>query len=1711
MMCLVVFLAVSGTARPACNVIPSATGAFRGALGSPLRPFAAPGESVTLRFRPNCPATGFLPTAQEHNVTVVFTPPNAAARNVVVLSPSCTGIASALSTCQGTPDVASVNCVTVDPMSDPDSLSVFELPPPSNERRLSFRFPDTDGLVGTLGDGRTLTGPAAIAVTAFADDLPCGLASEPCRNVGGTIACIDELFDVDGTCRTDPALVERTFPHFTALPPANDYQAVCTPAGPVCTGTQNHVRMTVDAGGNLLFPVDWRGILVNAPQPPVPRLLRASTSLPAFGTGSPIRVPSRAFLGSFTPEGVILPPIFEPQFDPGAAAELALFGSADAPYTILRVARRGPDLRVCSGGGNDGRPCAGDADCPSGTCTTATCVGGSNPGTPCTNDVQCLGGGECGAGLFDLSGLLQSGVGPIVLNRLSAAGVCDDGTNAGLPCPANACPGSACVNYRARAGIPVPLDSLFASDRLFAFGASELLAGSDLNGDLDANDGTVVIPIDRATGLNEGQCSGSGAGCESVSACPVGQTCRAVQRGVSRVVDPCSDVAAFPAIDLESNVLAFLEPEATAINADGNADGDRVDTLLRVFNFDVAGNPEVTASTPIPVDAGRPVNGGGVAISGGQVFYRRTEAGGAPHLTQRVSVDTGGGDPNGASGTLGRVGVSRDGHYVVFASTASDLVSGDTNGVADVFLWDRWSQTMERVSVGDPSGEGNGASYNPSISADGNIIVFESNATNLTGDAISMGPNVFRRNRGLSQTLLLTGAPGFGSVGGTNPIIDDDGVVIAFTSSFPYDVMDTNFVADVYYAIQPLASIFRASAPLGGASANGASGLNGVSVLVNPPNIVPNIRAYFASDASNFLLGDANGVSDIYLGRDYVGGSSVPPISTGVPARIADGPNTFPSAGETVCRDAIAYQRGTSPSQIEVTLGTVACKYGTLAGCSDSDTTLLGTMSVDSFGTPGNLGSTTPAMSRNALFVAFASQATNLGSDFTAGNDVFVHDVTTGATLRASAGNFGGGNGASDKPAISGNGSVVAFRSDATDLVAGDGNGLSDVFTYAPDPMATASDITGDGQIDDVVLERLDPATGVRTPICPASAAAVAAGTAVFLRPASAGATPSLSCPGVAAGNSDYIHLAPLVGAVQNLGHLGNAVAISAACIGGSRAGAGCDTVADCPGGSCTPAWVAASIPENYPANGVNDTLLGVHAIADPPTTWTILPATVSPSDLFHPGIIAVAGSLVAFASDEGTENPGGGIPFGADFNDDGDFGDRTLRIYDAASGTGMPTDFPYAVQFADLGQPEVIDCGSGPHVEQLLAFTVPEGSQSNTPGGSLNGDADPDDNVLFVYDVRSGLTTPVGQAVSNCTIPGCNTFKGFAIANHRVRFLTKESDQDAILNSDGDTDDYVIQVWDGCTKTARVIGTAGTGDPLRPPTDPVGAYSDPAGRCKQGATLLLSPGSCRTDDDCPASATCVAANVTIGESDTDADDIPDALDNCPSVANTGQIDADADEVGDACDLAVCGNGMIELDEGCDDGNPTGGDGCSAACQAEPHMIRGKKMLVKDPSGYEQNRSIVVLGKESGLYLDLGLAFGNPVQNGATLRVIAKGVEHYDETFVLDPSGWTYTPTGYLYAGPTEADGDPVKKLIVRRSLLGGKALLKVIIRGNLGTQPVDIEPPLGVADGGIILTINGGGVYCVGFGGAAGGSDPLNSGRVWKIVNPTGKACPVP
>jgi VCBS repeat-containing protein len=129
--------------------------------------------------------------------------------------------------------------------------------------------------------------------------------------------------------------------------------------------------------------------------------------------------------------------------------------------------------------------------------------------------------------------------------------------------------------------------------------------------------------------------------------------------------------------------------------------------------------------------------------AGGQSYVRYLPVGATPARSERVNLNSSGGVSN-AGVTQGDTpfSISRDGRYVVFATTASNLDASDTNGLLDVYLRDLVLDTTQLVSSG-ANGVGNGNSYTPVISGNGSVVVFTSAASNLASGDSNAVPDVF--------------------------------------------------------------------------------------------------------------------------------------------------------------------------------------------------------------------------------------------------------------------------------------------------------------------------------------------------------------------------------------------------------------------------------------------------------------------------------------------------------------------------------------------------------------------------------------------------------------------------------------------------------------------------------------------------------------------------------------------------------------------------------------------------------------------------------------------------------------------------------------------------------------------------------------------------------------------------------------------------------
>ena len=226
--------------------------------------------------------------------------------------------------------------------------------------------------------------------------------------------------------------------------------------------------------------------------------------------------------------------------------------------------------------------------------------------------------------------------------------------------------------------------------------------------------------------------------------------------------------------------------------------------------------------------------------------------------TTRVSVASDGSQGNDSS--LGS-SISTDGRYVAFESEASNLVSVDTNETGDVFVHDRHTGQTTRVSVASDGTQGNSDSGSPSISADGRYVAFTSDASNLVSGDMNGVYDVFVHDRQSGQTTRLSLASDGtqGNVESMWPSISADGRYVAFASAASNLVSgDTNESYDIFVHDRQTGQTTRVSLASDGTQGDYDSSL--------PPSISADGRyVAFASLASNLVSGDTNGVYDVFV------------------------------------------------------------------------------------------------------------------------------------------------------------------------------------------------------------------------------------------------------------------------------------------------------------------------------------------------------------------------------------------------------------------------------------------------------------------------------------------------------------------------------------------------------------------------------------------------------------------------------------------------------------------------------------------------------------------------------------------------------------------------------------------------------------------------------------------------------------------------------
>jgi Tol biopolymer transport system component len=398
------------------------------------------------------------------------------------------------------------------------------------------------------------------------------------------------------------------------------------------------------------------------------------------------------------------------------------------------------------------------------------------------------------------------------------------------------------------------------------------------------------------------------------------------------------------------------------------------------------------------------------------------------HIT-RVSTTDSGAETNGGSYVQG---ISADGRYLAFNSSATNLVAGDTNAVTDIFVKDRISGATVRVSTDSGGLQANGGSSHASLSADGRYAIFASDASNLVADDTNDRTDIFRKDLASGVTLRVStdSSGGEGDHDSWNPSsISADGRFVAFQSDANNLVPDDDnpdsdiFVKDTVSGITTEVSI------------NTAPDQFGWSYL---PSISGDGRYLaFASKGGRLGAGDTNGECDIYV-RD---------LSTGLTILVS--PRNGALSPTTASGDCGRAAPSISADGRYVAFGSGAidlvppespfANWWTDIFVKDLASGQTMWVSTDSAGVGGNYYSYECEISGDGRYVVFSSDASNLVPDDTnAVRDVFMKDMVSGATVRVSTDSLGVQRaGSSSEPSLSADGRYVAFTSYTTTQVAG--------------------------------------------------------------------------------------------------------------------------------------------------------------------------------------------------------------------------------------------------------------------------------------------------------------------------------------------------------------------------------------------------------------------------------------------------------------------------------------------------------------------------------------------------------------------------------------------------------------------------------------------------------------------------------------------------
>jgi len=429
--------------------------------------------------------------------------------------------------------------------------------------------------------------------------------------------------------------------------------------------------------------------------------------------------------------------------------------------------------------------------------------------------------------------------------------------------------------------------------------------------------------------------------------------------------------------------------------------------------------------------------------------------------------------------------LSDNGAFLLFESDASNLVNGDTNGQRDIFIKYLLGNSgyIERVNTNAANEQSSGGdAARAHVSANGFNVVFDSTASDLVvGDSNGFG-DVFFKNRQTGEIIRVnTNAAGDESTDAfaTAADISADGRYVLFGSAADDLVADdTNGEADLFLKDLETGTISRVNTNAAGEQAVG----HGAPMMMGSFS-ADGRYVVFGSGATNLVAGDTNGNFDLFR-KDLTTGEIIRISTNSAGQQTATRPGGSSTGHASISTNGryVVFQSEADDLVPEDDNGLVDIFV------KDLMTGAISRVNTDALGGQATGGETENAsISGDGRFVVFESKADNLVADDTNGTvDTFVKDLRTGRVERLTVNAAGeqsvGAVDFSGSTFISGTSAL--FSSDATNLLGDDTNGDADVFLSDFSPLIEsfstsvsvddAGDlyITGSGSVaDDLSIE----------------------------------------------------------------------------------------------------------------------------------------------------------------------------------------------------------------------------------------------------------------------------------------------------------------------------------------------------------------------------------------------------------------------------------------------------------------------------------------------------------------------------------------------------------------------------------------------------------------------------------------------------------------